>query len=183
LVVWMDRALFKDKLLIDFIIIYCFLVFNFEFYFLQRYCTKVVPLCVIGVTLMQICQSCWQFSGKFVTGGKMVLATLRQISHRVSEFIGNPLTSSSEGIATFANSTYIYLPESCQYTLILRQRILITFQSSCQMVLDNPYRHLQECYPVNKKGNLFATPRNKLKGKIKIQEAANIFQNYKRFII
>jgi hypothetical protein len=50
------------------------------------------------------------------------------------------------------------------------------------MVLDNLYRHLQEGYPVNKKGNLFATNLNKLKGKIKIQEAADSFQNYKRFI-
>jgi hypothetical protein len=47
----MDRALFGDEPLAGFITICCFLVFNFVFYFLQRYCTKVAPLCVIGEPL------------------------------------------------------------------------------------------------------------------------------------
>ncbi len=52
---------------IVFINIFCFLVFNFEFYFLQRYCTQVATLCVIGATFLQICQrllaSLWQIWG------------------------------------------------------------------------------------------------------------------------
>jgi hypothetical protein len=42
----MNRALFGDEPLTGFITICCFLVFNFVFYFLQRYCRKVAPLCV-----------------------------------------------------------------------------------------------------------------------------------------
>jgi hypothetical protein len=53
--------------------------FNFEFYFLQRYCTKVALLYVIEATLLQISNP---------------LADLL----RVSEVIGNPLT---EGIGNF----------------------------------------------------------------------------------
>jgi hypothetical protein len=34
LVAWMDRALFGDEPMIVFLTIFCFLVFNFEFYFL-----------------------------------------------------------------------------------------------------------------------------------------------------
>ncbi len=34
----------------------CFLVFTFEFYFLQSYCTKVALLYVIGATLWKMCQ-------------------------------------------------------------------------------------------------------------------------------
>jgi hypothetical protein len=37
LVVWMDRALFGDEPPIVFITICCFLVFNVELYFVQRY--------------------------------------------------------------------------------------------------------------------------------------------------
>ncbi len=58
-------SLFENEPLIVFITIYFFLVFNFEFYFLQRYCTKVAPLCNWGnplamcyrllATLWQIC--------------------------------------------------------------------------------------------------------------------------------
>ncbi len=68
LVVWMDRALFGDEPLTGFITICCFLVFNFVFYFLQRYCTKVAPLCVSGATLLQIYHR--------------LIATLRQICYR-----------------------------------------------------------------------------------------------------
>ncbi len=100
-VVWMERGLFRDEPLIIFIPIYCFLVFNFEFYFLQRFCTKVASLCTIGATLLQCAKGCWQPSGKFFTGGKRVLATLGQICNRVSEVIGNPLTNSPEGIDKF----------------------------------------------------------------------------------
>jgi hypothetical protein len=67
-VVWMDRALFGDEPLTGFITICCFLVSNFVFYFLQRYCTKVAPLCVIGATLLQIYHR--------------LLATLRQVFYR-----------------------------------------------------------------------------------------------------
>jgi hypothetical protein len=43
-----DRALFGDEPQIVFIFICCFLVFNFEFYFLQRCCKKVVRSYVMG---------------------------------------------------------------------------------------------------------------------------------------
>jgi hypothetical protein len=53
----------------------------------------------------------------------------------------------------------------------LGQRVLI----SCQRVLDNLYRHLQRGCPINKeRGNLFAIPLKKPKGKIKIQEATDV---------
>jgi hypothetical protein len=97
----MERGLFRDEPLIIFIPIYCFLVFNFEFYFLQRFCTKVASLCAIGATLLQCAKGCWQPSGKFFTGGKRVLATLGQICNRVSKVIGNSLTNSPEGIDKF----------------------------------------------------------------------------------
>jgi hypothetical protein len=91
------------------------------------------------------------------------LATLWQILQRV--------------MATFANSTY--LPEDCQHPLILDQRVFITLQNSCQRVLDNLYRHLQEvALLIKKRGNDFATLLKKLKGKIKIQEATESFKNY-----
>jgi hypothetical protein len=48
--------------------------------------------------------------------------------------------------------------------------------------LDNLYEHFQEGCPINKeRGNLFAIPLKKLKVKIKIQEATDSFENYKRF--
>jgi hypothetical protein len=97
----MDRALFGDKPLIIFKPIYCFLVFNFEFYFVQRYCTQVASLCAIGATLLQCAKGCWQPSCKFVIGGTRVLPTLRKICNRMSEVIGNPLTNSPEGIDNF----------------------------------------------------------------------------------
>ncbi len=165
----MDRALFGDKPLIIFIPIYCFLVFNFEFYFVQRYCTKVASLCAIGETLLQCTKGCWQPSGKFVIGRQRLLATLWQILQRA--------------LATFANSTY--LPKGCQHPLILGHRVLITLtlQSNCQRILDKLYRHLQEGCPINKKrGNLFAIPLKKLKVKINIQKATDSFKNCKRFI-
>jgi hypothetical protein len=119
----------------------------------------------------------WQI----VTGGKRVLATLWQICNRVSEVI-QPLCQILQGVlATFANSTY--LPEGSQQPINLGQRVLITLQSSCQRVLDNLYRHLQEGCPINKeRGNLFAIPQKKLKVKINIQEATDSFKKRKRFI-
>jgi hypothetical protein len=57
-VVWMEIALFRDESLIIYIPIYCFLVFNFEFYFLQRYCTKIASLSAIGATLLQCAEGC-----------------------------------------------------------------------------------------------------------------------------
>jgi hypothetical protein len=75
------------------------------------------------------------------------------------------------------------LPEGCQYPLILGQRVLITLQSSCQRVLDNLYRHLQEGCLINKeRGNLFAIPLKKLEVKIRIEEVTDSFKTYKRFI-
>jgi hypothetical protein len=96
----MDRSLSGDEPLIVFIIIYCFLVFNFEFCFLKRYCTKVAPLCAVVATLLECAIGCWQPSGKFVTRGKRVLATLWQFV-TVSEVIGNPKTNSPEGIGNW----------------------------------------------------------------------------------
>ncbi len=131
---------------------------------------------VIGVNLLQMCnrllatlwQICyrgvrghWQPSGKFVIGCQRYLATLWQIHQRV--------------LATFANS--IYLPEGYQHSLILGQRVLVTLQSSCQRALDNLYKQLQEGCPINKeKGNLLAIPLEKLKVKIKIQEASTVLK-------
>ncbi len=122
----MDRALFRYEPLIVFIIMYCFLVFKFEFYFLKRYCTNVAFLCAVGARLLECAKSCWQPSGKFVTGGKRVLATLWQICNRVSEITGNPLKNSPEGtvLATLVNSTY--LPQGCQHPLDLGQRVLMS---------------------------------------------------------
>ncbi len=141
----MDRALFGDEPLIVFITIYCFLVFNFEFYFLQRYCTKVASLDVIG-PFCKCAIGCWQLSGKFVTGGKEVLATLWQICYRVSGGYWELW------LATYANRKYF--PKGCQYPLILSQWKLIILQSSCQSVLYNLYRHLQEgCCNDKERGN------------------------------
>jgi hypothetical protein len=108
--VWMDRSLFEDESLIVCITFYFFLVFNFEFYFLQRYsyCTKVAPLCEIGATLLQCAIGCWQpFGNKFVTGSKRVLATLWQICNWASEVVGNPLTNFPKGICNFCKK-YIF---------------------------------------------------------------------------
>jgi acyl-[acyl carrier protein]--UDP-N-acetylglucosamine O-acyltransferase len=46
-VVGMDRALIRDEPLIVIKYMY-FLIFNFEFYFLQKCCKKVTPLYVSG---------------------------------------------------------------------------------------------------------------------------------------
>ncbi len=51
------------------------LCFNFEFYFLRRYCTTVALLYIIGATLLQMCHKLLD-SDKFVTMGERVLATL-----------------------------------------------------------------------------------------------------------
>jgi hypothetical protein len=64
----MDRALFGDEPVIDFITIYCLLVITLNFTFFRSIAQRL-PL--------------WQ------------------ISHRVSELIGKPLTNSSEGIGNF----------------------------------------------------------------------------------
>ncbi len=66
--IWVDRALFGDEPLIVFKFICCFLVFNFEFYFLQRCFKKVALLYVIRVSLLQMCQ----VVGEFVIGGQRV---------------------------------------------------------------------------------------------------------------
>jgi hypothetical protein len=60
------------------------IVFNFEFYFPQRYW---LPFVCFWATLLQVCQR--------------LLATLRQICFRVSGGIGNPLIKSLEGIGNF----------------------------------------------------------------------------------
>ncbi len=144
------------------------MVSNLEFYLLQRYCTKVAPLCAPGATLLQMCHrllaTLWQI---FYKGCPRLLATLWQIPQRV--------------LATFANSTY--LPEGCQHPLILGQRVLIILQSNFQRVLDNLYWHLQESCPSNKQRDiLYAIPLKKLKVKIKIQEATDRFKNCKNWI-
>ncbi len=97
----MDRALFWDVSLIVFIPIYCFLVFTFNFTFF-RGIAHSLPLCVqLGQPSSKCAKGCRQASGKFVTGGKRVSATLWQICNRVSEVIGNPLPNSPEGIGNF----------------------------------------------------------------------------------
>jgi hypothetical protein len=95
----------------------------------------------------------------------------------MSEVIGNPLTNPS---GNFANCTY--LPEGCQYPLILGQRVLITSRAVVKEV-DNLFRHLQEGCLINKeRDNLFAIPLKKLEVKIRIQEVTDSFKTYKRFI-
>jgi hypothetical protein len=108
LVVWMERALFGDETLIFLKFICCFLVFNFEFYFLRRCCRKVASLYVIEATLLQMCQSCCNPSGKLVIGGQRVFATLWPIFYWESEVIGNPLTNSSEVVLTILQILHIY---------------------------------------------------------------------------
>jgi hypothetical protein len=86
-----DKELFGDGLLTVFKTISCFLVLNFEFYFIQRCSTKVAssfvirsPSCkdvseVVGKPLAILFQGVRRYSqpsGKFVIGCKMVLATL-----------------------------------------------------------------------------------------------------------
>jgi hypothetical protein len=71
----MDRAVFGDEPLIVFIAIYCFLGLNFEFYLLQRYFTKVVPLCVIWAPSYKYAKQCGQPSGKCDIGCQRLLAT------------------------------------------------------------------------------------------------------------
>jgi hypothetical protein len=79
-----------------------------------------------------------------------------------------------QGYCNFANSTY--LPEGCQYPLILGQRVLITLWSNCQRVLDNLYRNLQEGCPIIKeRGNLFAISPKKRNLKREIKEATDSF--------
>jgi hypothetical protein len=97
----MDKVLFGDEPLVVFLTIYCILVVHFEFHFLQRYCTKVVPLCAIVATLLQCAIGCGQHSNKFVTGDQWVFVTLWQICYRASKVIGNPLTNSPKGIGNF----------------------------------------------------------------------------------
>jgi hypothetical protein len=91
----MDRAIFGNEPLL-----YNYMLLLGELYFLQRYCTKVFPLYVIGTTLLQMCDCCWQPSGKCVTGSMTVLATLWKICYKVSQVNANPVTNSSEGIGT-----------------------------------------------------------------------------------
>jgi hypothetical protein len=97
----MDRAVFGDEPLIVFINIYCFSVFNFEFYFLQRYGRKDALRVQMGQPSCKDAFGCSKPSNKFVTGGKRVLATLWQICNRVSKVNGSPLTNSPEGIGNF----------------------------------------------------------------------------------
>ncbi len=84
LVVWMDSGLFTDEPIIVFQTICCYLVFNLEFYLLQRHCTKVAALYVIGATLLQMFH----------------IASFPQtiLLYRGSEGTGNPLTNFFIGI-------------------------------------------------------------------------------------
>jgi hypothetical protein len=99
----MYRALFGNEPLIVFVTIYCFLFFNFEFYFSSEALHKgCLFVCIWGNLFANVLYiGCWKPSGKFVTGGKRVLATFWQISFKVSEVISKPLTNSSEGIDNF----------------------------------------------------------------------------------
>jgi hypothetical protein len=124
--------------------------------------------------LLQWVRRYWQPSGIFITGGKRVLATLWHIYYRGKRVLATLWKIPQRVLATFANGTY--LPEGCQHSLIIGQRVLLTLQSNCQRVLDNLYGHLQEGCPTNKeRGNLFAIPLKKLKVKVKIQEATDSF--------
>ncbi len=61
----------RDTPLIVFKNFCCSLVFNFNFYFLQRYCLKVAPFydcCWSPPNLLQGVGGYWQLSGKFATG-------------------------------------------------------------------------------------------------------------------
>jgi hypothetical protein len=75
----MDRA-FGDEHMIDFKTIYGFWVFNFEFYFFHRYCTKVAPLSCLFLRQpsCKCIRDCWQPSCKFVPGGQRVLVRVAQ---------------------------------------------------------------------------------------------------------
>jgi hypothetical protein len=96
----MDRVLFGDELLSVFNFICCFLVFKYKFYFLHRCSKKVALSYVIRGPAYKCVRGCRH--GKFVIGGKRVLATLCPIFYRVSEGTGDdPLTNSQEGIDNF----------------------------------------------------------------------------------
>jgi hypothetical protein len=57
-----------------------------------------LPFCVqMGQPSCNCAIGCWQPSGKFVTGGKRVLATLWQICYSILEVVGNPLANFPEG--------------------------------------------------------------------------------------
>jgi hypothetical protein len=99
----------------------------------------------------------------------------------MSHVIGNPLTNSSKGIGNFCKQ-HIFARE-LPILSNLWPEVFITLQSSCQSVLDNLYRHLQEGSLINKEiGNLYGIPLKKLKAKIKIQGTTHSFKQYKRFI-
>ncbi len=120
----MDRAFFGDEPLTGFITICCFLVFNFVFYFLQRYDIKAALLCAVGAILLQICHRLLAPLRQICYGGKRVLAILWQIFHTVSRLMAALWQIPQRVLATFANSTY--LPEGCHSSLILGQRVWIT---------------------------------------------------------
>ncbi len=129
----MDRALFGDDPLIVFITICCFLVFNFKFYFLQRCCTKVVPLYVTGATLLQICQK--------------LLTTLCKICYRGSEDIDNLLTNLLWGVRGYWQP---YNKFFRGYWQILQrgricERVANTLWSFAKTVGRGYWRHFQEC--------------------------------------
>jgi hypothetical protein len=111
----MERAFFGDDHVIVFKTICCFLVLTLNFTFFRDIALRL-PFCML----------LGQPSGKFVTAGQRVLAT------RCQRVLANLWQISQKVLVTFANCTY--LSEGCQYPLFLRQRALITLQSSWQRV-------------------------------------------------
>ncbi len=152
----------------------CFLVFNYEFYFFQKYCTyKSCPfICNWDNPLANVPQavsnSIANFSqgdtgyqqpfGKFIIECQRFLATLCQIPQRA--------------FAIFANSAYF--PEGCQYPLILGQSVLTILQR----VVRGYWKTSIDICINEERGNLSAISLKKLSVKIKIQEATDTFESY-----
>jgi hypothetical protein len=132
----MDRALFGDEPLMILKIICCFFIYNVEVYCLQRGISERFPLCL----------------------------SLGNSPVKVLKIVGNPLENLSQGARghwqlsgkfvigcqRFSNSTY--LSEGCQYPLIFCQRVLITFQSSWQRVLETSRDICTRVAPLTNKG-------------------------------
>jgi hypothetical protein len=76
LVSWMERALSGDEPLIVLKTICCFSVFNFEFSFFGGIAQRLPLFMLLGQPSCKCVRGCWQPSGKFVTGGQRVMATL-----------------------------------------------------------------------------------------------------------
>jgi hypothetical protein len=112
---------------------------------------------------------------------KRVLATLWKIYCRVSTGYWQPSEKFFRGYWQLMRMAHTIFATGLP--ILFLGQILITLQIDCQWVLDSLYRRLQELCPINKeRGNLYAIHLNKLKVKIKIQEATHSFKYCKRFI-